>query len=192
MPRCEPSQGCEPGEAGAGTETWVDDSYDFVTSRTDALAVWLDSFFGTVTSDMESADSVLRLRTEYEWNQEDGEDYKVRLRGKVDLPRLDERLSLVFSEEDEERQEVIPNSAGNDDDVGLQFRVRERSRSRLWFTVGTNSSLDFKSSLRYRFVYPISQDWRWQFSERLYYKQNDGFGAPVSYTHLTLPTNHSV
>lgn len=177
VPRCEPSQGCEPGEAEASPETWVDDSYDFVTSRTDALAVWLDSFFGTVTSDMESADSVLRLRTEYEWNEEDGEDYKVRLRGKVDLPRLDERLSLVFSEEGEERQEVIPNSAGNDDDVGLQFRVRERRRSRLWFTVGTNSSLDFKSSVRYRYIQPIGDDWRVQYTQRFHFREGDGFGT---------------
>ena len=174
--RCEPPGECEGG-AAVPAETWVDDSYEYVTSRTDALAVWLDSFFGTVTSDMESADSVLRLRTDFEWDQEDGEDYKVRLRGKVDLPRLDERLSLVFSEEDEEREEVIPNSAGHDDDVGLQYRVRERQSSRLWFTVGTNASLDFKSSLRYKYVEPIGDDWRVQFSERLYFKEGDGFGT---------------
>jgi len=174
--RCEPPGECEGG-AAVPAETWVDDSYEYVTSRTDALAVWLDSFFGTVTSDMESADSVLRLRTDFEWDEEDGEDYKVRLRGKVDLPRLDERLSLVFSEEDEEREEVIPNSAGHDDDVGLQYRVRERQSSRLWFTVGTNASLDFKSSLRYKYVEPIGDDWRVQFSERLYFKEGDGFGT---------------
>ncbi len=174
---------CEPGDceatAAAATpeEHWVDESYAYVTSRTDALAVWLDSFFGTVTSDMESADSVLRLRTEYEWDQEEGEDFKVRLRGKVDLPRLDERVSLVFSEEGEEREEVIPNSAGTDDDVGLQFRVRQRESSRLWFTVSTNSSLDFISSLRYKYVQPIGDDWRVQFSERLYFKESEGFGT---------------
>lgn len=174
--RCEPPRECEGGAAVPGP-TWVDDSYDYVTSRTDALAVWLDSFFGTVTSDMESADSVLRLRAEYEWDEEDGEDTKVRLRGKVDLPRLDERLSLVFSEEDAEREEVIPNSAGNDDDVALQLRLRERQQSRMWFTVGTNASLDFKSSLRYRYVQPIGDDWRVQYTQRLHFKEGDGFGT---------------
>ncbi len=176
-PRCQPSQACEAAEAQPPAQNWVDTSYAYVTSRTDSLAVWLDSFFGTVTSDMESADSVLRLRTEYEWNEEDGEDAKVRLRGKVDLPRLDERLSLVFSEEDAEREEVIPNSAGNDDDVGLQLRLRERQQSRMWFTVGTNASLDFKSSLRYRYVQPIGEDWRVQYTQRLHFKEGDGFGT---------------
>lgn len=178
-----PSRTCGSGEACAADDAerrgdnWVDGSYAYVTSRTDSLAVWLDSFFGTPTSDLESADSVLRLRTEYEWDEENGEDYKVRLRGKVDLPRLDRRLSLVFAEEDEDREEVIPNSAGNDDDVGLQYRLRQRPSSRLWFTVGTNSSLDFKSSLRYKYVEPIGDDWRVQFSERLYFKEGDGFGT---------------
>lgn len=170
---------CRKGDCASGPaeKTWVDDSYVYVTSRTDSLAVWLDSFFATPETDLESADSVLRLRTEYQWDQEDGNDFKVRLRGKVDLPGIDRRLSLVFAEEDEDRREVIPRDDGGDNDVGLQYRLSERTHSRLYFTVGTNSSLDFKSSLRYRYVYPISQDWRWQFSERLYYKQSDGFGA---------------
>ena len=158
-------------------ESWVDDSYEYVTSRTDSLAVWLDSFFAVPEADLESADSVLRLRTEYQWDEEDGGDAKIRLRGKVDLPRINRRLSLVFSEEDEDRDQVIPGEDHNDSDVGLQYRLSERTHSRLYLSVGTNSSLDFKSSLRYRFVYPISQDWRWQFSERLYYTQGDGFGT---------------
>ncbi|MBK6287156.1 MAG: hypothetical protein IPF49_05835 [Gammaproteobacteria bacterium] len=179
-PQAESDEVCAAGSDCASTpvdESWVDDSYEYVTSRTDSLAVWLDSFFATPEADLESADSVLRLRTEYQWDEEDGNDVKVRLRGKVDLPRINRRLSLVFAEEDEDRDQVIPNDDSSDNDVGLQYRLSERTHSRLYFSVGTNSSLDFKSSLRYRFVYPISQDWRWQFSERLYYKQNDGFGA---------------
>ena len=179
-PPAEPDGGCVAGSdcaSGPADETWVDDSYDYVTSRTDSLAVWLDSFFAVPEADLESADSVLRLRTEYQWDEEDGNDFKVRLRGKVDLPRIDRRLSLVFAEEDEDRDQLMPSEDSSDNDVGLQYQLSERTHSRLYFTVGTNSSLDFKSSLRYRFVYPISQDWRWQFSERLYYKQDDGFGA---------------
>ncbi len=74
---------------------------------------------------------------------------------------------------------------GSDPELGRHRRRRrpavpgERARrsSRLWFTVGTNSSLDFNSSLRYRYVQPIGDDWRVQFSERLYFKESDGFGT---------------
>lgn len=172
--------GCIEGsecDSGPADESWVDESYEYVTSRTDSLAVWLDSFFAVPEADLESADSVLRLRSEYKWDAEDGGDAKLRLRGKVDLPRINRRLSLVFAEGDEDRDQVIPGDDHNDNDVGLQYQLSERKHSRLYFSVGTNSSLEFKSSLRYRFVYPISEDWRWQFSERLYYTQSDGFGT---------------
>jgi hypothetical protein len=167
------SAGCRQTQDG----TWVDDSYEYVTSRTDSLAVWLDSFFGTPTADLDSADSILRLRFESEWDQDDGVEQKVRVRGKLDLPAWDRRLSLVFSEDDEDREALVPNSAAADDDVGLQYQLSRRERSRLYFTVGSNSSLDLKAALRYRYVYPIGENWRARFDERIYYKQDEGFGA---------------
>lgn len=176
---CAGKDGCPP-DAPPGTEVlWIDGSYAYVTSRTDALAQWLDSFFGTPTADIESADSVLRLRSEYQWDEEDDAEVRVRLRGKVDLPQFDRRLSLVFAGGDEDpREEIIPTTPGKDDeDVGLQYRITERARSRLWLTVGTNTSLDFKSSLRYKYVLPLGRDWLLQFTDRLYYKEDDGFGT---------------
>lgn len=172
---CEPEgEACEP--APAVQNSWVDASYEFVTLRTDALAVWLDSFFGTPTADRESADSVLRLRNELVLDQRDGSDFKVRLRGKVDLPQLDRRLSLVLSDRNDEHDEVIPDSVGRDDDIGLQLRLREDDGSRLWVSLGINSSFDLRTSLRYRHVHPFGDAWRLQWSEKLYYKQEDGFG----------------
>jgi hypothetical protein len=177
-PGCDAATGCPTGVTDAPEEIWVDASYAYVTTRADALAQWLDSFFGTATSDFESADSVLRLRTEYEWDEEEDTDFKVRVRGKVDLPLLDRRLSLVFADGDDPREDVIPNAEDtHEEDLGLRYSVAERDRSRLWLTVGTNASLDFKSSLRYKYVHPISRDWRAQFTERLYYREDEGFGT---------------
>jgi len=177
-PRCE-GAACPAPAAALPEEIWVDASYAYVTSRTDALAQWLDSFFGTASADIESADSVLRLRTEYQWDQEDGSDIKARVRGKLELPRLDRRLSLVFSGgDDDPREDIIPGTNGrNNEDVGLQYRISQRERSRLWFTVGTNTSLDLKTSLRYKYVQPFARNWLLQFTNRLYYKQGDGFGT---------------
>ena len=180
---CDPAEGsCEAPtlgavEGGVADDTWVDTSYEYVTSRTDALAVWLDSYFGTPTSDRESADTVLRLRNELVLDEDDGVDTGVRLRGKIDVPRLDRRLSLVFSEENEEYEEVVPDSAGRNDDVGLQFRLADRGSSRLWVSLGVNNSLDLRTSLRYKHVRALGEDWRLQFGEKLYHKQEEGFGA---------------
>jgi hypothetical protein len=53
--------------AGAvGDRSWVDASYEYVTNQTDTLAQQLDSFFGEADAERESADSVLRLQSEYQ------------------------------------------------------------------------------------------------------------------------------
>ena len=155
-----------PGEPG----NWADTSYRFVTSRGDSLAQWVDSFFYAPNTDAESADSVLRLLGEYQWDQEDGGEEKLRLRGKVDLPALDKRLSLVFSEDDDERRDVVPESQLERSDVGLVYRVTERARSLVYLSVGTNASLEFRSSLRMRYDYPLAEDWNLRLSERLYFR----------------------
>jgi hypothetical protein len=174
---CERTDGCIHALEDPGAQSWVDTSYEYVTARTDLLAQRLDSFFGEPHSDLESADSVLRLLGEVEQDQQDGSDGKIRLRGKVDLPQIDRRLSLVFFEEGEDRRDVAPAGEHEDSDVGLQYRLSERERSRLYLSVGTNASLEFRSSLRYRYLYPIREDLLARFSERVYYKEDEGIGA---------------
>lgn len=176
-----PDAECNSGHESCPSTTpaeqnWVDSSYEYVTSRSDALAVWLDSFFGTPTSDRESADTILRLRGEVVLDEDNGVDTDLRLRGKVDLPRLSKRLSLIFSEDNEEYGEVVPDSTGGKD-VGVQLRLADRGASRFWVSMSLNGSLDLRTSLRYKYLQTFGDDWRVQFGEKFYYKQDDGFGA---------------
>lgn len=105
---------CPPAGAqhsGAeGDRSWVDTSYEYVTTRADTLAQQFDSFFGEADAERESADSVLRLQSEYDWNEQEQSDTGIRLRGKVDLPQLNRRLSLVFGEENDYRSDVLPST----------------------------------------------------------------------------------
>ena len=157
--------------------TWVDTSYEYVTTRADTLAQQFDSFFGEADAERESADSVLRLLSEYDWNEQEQSDARIRLRGKVDLPQLNRRLSLVFGEENDYRSDVLPSTGEQDGDVGLQYRVLDHARSRLDLSFGTNASLDFHTSLRYRYLRPINDRLRFRFTERLYLKEGDGTGS---------------
>lgn len=157
--------------------SWLDNSYDYVTTTTDTLAQRFDAFFGEADAERESADSVLRLVNEFEWSEDDGTGAKVRLRGKVDLPRLNRRLSVVFGEENDYRNDILPPAGASDSDVGIQYRVLDFARSRIDASVGTNASLDFRSSLRYRYVRPVGERLRLRFTERLYLEEGDGAGT---------------
>lgn len=171
-----PDSGACAGPTADG-QTWFDRSYDYLTTRTDTLAQQLDSFFGQPDSERESADSVLRLFSEFEWDQDQGSDQKLRLRGKVDLPELDRRLSLVLGEDDDYRRDVVPGDGRENSDVGLQYRLLQQARSRLYFSVGTNASLDFRAALRYRHERALSEALRLRLTERVYFKEGEGFGT---------------
>jgi len=79
---------------------WLDQTQFIASTSANSMANRLDRFFGVQRSDIEAAYSALRLTTIQSWNDIDGFENAVRLRGKVYLPRINERISLIFSEED--------------------------------------------------------------------------------------------
>ena len=82
---------------------WVDESHAYATNQAQALTEWMDAFFGDPEYDAEQAESLLRLELANEWDEEDGNDFSVRLRGKVQLPKISRRLNLVFAGEERTR-----------------------------------------------------------------------------------------
>ena len=78
---------------------WMDSSHRFVSKKSDGIVRWFDGFFGTPRTDLESAQSFLRVRMDNEWDEEDGNSVGFRVRGKVHLPRVSERIGLIFSDE---------------------------------------------------------------------------------------------
>ena len=77
-------------------ERWVDSSHRFATDRTMALTRWVDSFFGDMDGDAEIAESRLRLKITTDWDERLGTETRVSVGGKVNLPRLADRVDLVF------------------------------------------------------------------------------------------------
>src|SRR5690606_28834221 len=78
---------------------WLDQTQSNLSGRADNLAGRLDRFFGVERSDLEAAYSSLRLGTEMRIDEGEGIEPRLRLRGRLYLPRIDERVSLIFSED---------------------------------------------------------------------------------------------
>ena len=110
---------------------WVDTSHAYATDNAQALAEWMDEVFGDPLYDAERAESYLRLEFVNDWDQEDGNDFKIRLRGQVQLPRISNRLNLVFSGEDS--QDLDEEERKQEDQIGLQYK--------LWFGDGSLSEV---------------------------------------------------
>ncbi len=156
-------------------ERWVDSSHRFATDRTMALTRWVDSFFGDMDGDAEIAESRLRLKITADWDERLGTETRVSVGGKVNLPRLADRVDLVFRGDDPD--ELVP---GDEDDpsqsqVGLQVRLDESASGnhRTDFTVGL-SGAGPKPGVKYRYKTLWGPNTSFRFSQRAQYDFDDG------------------
>ncbi len=156
-------------------ERWVDSSHRFATDRTMALTRWVDSFFGDMDGDAEIAESRLRLKITADWDERLGTETRVSVGGKVNLPRLADRVDLVFRGDDPD--ELVP---GDEDDpsqsqVGLQVMLDESvsGNHRTDFTVGL-SGAGPKPGVKYRYKTLWGPNTSFRFSQRAQYDFDDG------------------
>ncbi len=153
---------------------WVDASHRYIGNRADDLAVYLDRFFGSPQEDLESADSNIRFITRLDWDQDDGNKTKFRLRGNVHLPRVNERLSLVLNGEDQDNQSGV-SDPGEENTAGLQLNALQTKRSRFDLTLSATSGPNLKPGARYRYKDNWGDRSRFRYTGRADYSNDKRF-----------------
>jgi hypothetical protein len=161
-----PTLATEPGEPPIN---WVDNSHAYATDQAQALTEWMDNFFGDPNYDVEKPESLIRLQWVNDWDEQDDYNTKLRLRGKLQLPRISRRLNLVFSGDDGDT--LTEDSRQIEDQIGLLYNVGERDRSRVDLTLGIT---DIRPGIRYRNQGPISGFYSYRFTQRLQYEDDEG------------------
>ena len=118
----------------------------------------------------------MRFVTRYEWDEDEPSDIKFRLRGKVDLPRINDRVSLVFNSEDDDFRGTNGSDRESDENqVGLQLNAREGKRSRFDLTLSASSDLNLKPGARYRYKSDLSDWGRFRYTARVDYSNKRRF-----------------
>ncbi len=172
-----------PNDPNEPPITWVDTSHTAITNQAQALTEWMDAFFGDPNYNLEQAESFLRLEFIQQWDEEDGSDFNLRLRGKVQLPQISKRLNLVFQDDDEE-DGLTEEERQQEDQVGLQYKLREKSRSRVDVTLGWSSDGP-RPGVRYRYEDSLNDRTSYRYLQRLQHDSGDGF-----YTTGRFDINH--
>ncbi len=161
------------------TSSWLDRGYERIGSSGDELANWFDGFFGNAREVQDEASSLIRIRPQLDLDEQDGTDLKLRVNGKVHLPRASDRLSVVFSGEDGDFDEDFYDpgiASGGDSAAGVQYQVRRRKRSSAFLFAGFKSGPNVKVGARYRQDKPLWGDRsRYRFSEEVFFVPGDGF-----------------
>ncbi len=156
-------------------KNWLDNTHGFIVHHADNIAEWFDGFFGDARMEEEAPYSTVRLRLEAAWDENSDFDHDISLRGKIRLPKLNKRLSLLFQDDDEDsRDELNVDEQDSPDDVALQYTAREKNNYRIDTKLGLTSSLDPKASIRYRYRRPVNDDIFGRFSTEVGYKGGDG------------------
>jgi hypothetical protein len=150
---------------------WVDDGHAYTTNKVQALTQWTDDFFGDPVNDLEQAESFFRMQLVDDWDGDDGHNFKVRMRGKVQLPKVSKRLDLVLSGSEEEQ--VDEDEREDEDNISLQFKLSEGKKSRFDLTLGWASS-NVRPGVRYRNEGPIGDVSSYRFLERLQWQDGKG------------------
>lgn len=132
--------------------TWVDEKRDDAKNYLNNTAHKMDKWFGK-TNPNEPARASLRVMTDVHWNEYEGTTIKPRVRGKLQLPTLKNRLSVVFGDDDLD----VENDGGIHNDERVIARTnrkfdKQQTRednssfglrwSRLQENMGVNTDID--------------------------------------------------
>nr|WP_168398348.1 hypothetical protein [Acinetobacter indicus] len=116
-------------------QSWVDRRQKQIRHWADNTAHKIDNWFGE-TSPEEPASATLRILVDSRWNKYDDYDIKPRVRGRIKLPTLERKLSLVFGDDslDNELQNSVAitnENPSNSPDKTLDGRRAREDNSSL-------------------------------------------------------------
>ena len=96
-----------PSTVVTENQTWIDRKQKQIRNWADDTSQDIDGWFGDRNTD-DPASATLRVLIDNRWNKYDEYDVKPRIRGKIRLPNLEKRLSLVFG--DDSLDNELPNN----------------------------------------------------------------------------------
>lgn len=176
----ESAQNTSDAKPGEAPDTWVDHRHDQLSNQADRLAGWIDGFFSESRSVEDSPSSLIRIRPEYTWDDDDGNDWRLRATGRLYLPAMSDRLSVVFMGGNSGYDETFYDpgiTSDNDSAVGVQYQIQRKSRSRIDLTAGIKARFKGKLGARYLYLLPLTEKNRLRLSEEVFWIGGDGFGT---------------
>lgn len=156
------------------SESWYDLTHTYISVQFCEPAVWFDNFFASERVDEEArAGSRVRWRNDFVNTEGQGFDYTTTLTARFRLPKAKKRLNLIFEGEQEESvEEIVPsNREEARADLGLLYELRRSSKANLSLRIKLSPS----ATLRYRYVYHITETFLTRFTEELF-RRDSAYG----------------
>ncbi len=190
---------------------WFDRTQDYLSRGVCGVASWFDGFFGGKREEEENVNRFVRVTNSLKWQQNNGVDFKTRVRARIQLPRFKERFNLIISgEEDRTISETLsqedefkekdpniktPKASSTDSgkhSLGIRWNIiREPTSS---FSISGKlrfSSLEVKPAIigRYRYTHGLGPYALSRTTQTLFWYRKEGFGETtrLDLERLTTP-----
>ncbi|WP_439257040.1 hypothetical protein [Lonepinella sp. BR2271] len=154
-------------------ENWVDSSHKTVRQYLKAWSNDIDSWFGDTDPNNPSS-ATLRLMLDNRWNRYDGYSIKPRVRGKIKLPTLKRRWSLVFGDEsidntmddsvnperkDPLQTKKLDRKSSRNDNASVALRFSKELKN--WGGIDTDLDLGIRHGADIFLRAKVGKDWNW-------------------------------
>ena len=133
-------QGITPPTDQTEDGTWSDRQQKSIRNWADRTANKMDNWF-VEPDPNKPASATLRVIVDNRWNKHDGYDVKPRIRGKLKLPALEQKISLVFGDDSLDNELANSVAISNENAAGQQDKTVDSQR-----TKENNSSLALRWS----------------------------------------------
>lgn len=174
-------------------QVWLDDMHSAISESVIDSAQWFDNFFAV--EDAKEDDKALgeaRIRLAWEPRSREVNEFDAKLKVRVKLPNLKNRVDLILSDEDDAQDSKV--RAGRDSDINRQnrfslaLRFKRKPDSGLSHRLGFGRRFQYFAKSRYRNRFDLSDNIELRYDASIYYYNRDKFGAD---TGLTFDYEHS-
>lgn len=116
----------ENADTAVAENTWIDGQHQAASRGINRFAQKMDGWFGTPDPNR-PASAALRIMLDTEWNKYDEFSVKPRIRGRLKLPVLENKVSVVFGDDSLDNQLGDPSHLGAE---GRQSKTSDRTYDR--------------------------------------------------------------
>lgn len=169
-------------QAQEADSVWLDDMHKSISDSVNDSAQWFDDFFANLnSSEDQKALGEVRLRLGWEPRSRELDEFEARLKLRVKLPNLKDKVDLIFSDYDDIPDDKVragrESDLGRRDDFTLALRFKPKPDSGLSHRIGTGRRFQYFVRSRYRNNFDISEKFEIRYDASIYYYNRDKFGS---------------
>lgn len=163
-------------------DEWLDSMHTSISESVMDTAQWFDNFFAnTKGQEDQQALGELRLRLGWEPRSRELNDFDAKLKIRVKLPKLKNRVDLIFTDYEDTPDDKIRAGRSSDvnrqDNFTLALRYKTNPDSGLSHRIGFGRRFQYFVKSRYRESIAIDDNFSMRYDASVYYYNRDKFGS---------------